>query len=301
MIVVAIFGPTATGKTSVAIALAERLRARGEDPVAVSCDALQVYRGLESLTGAPTAAERARLEHRLVGIADIDEEFSAGRFAALAQAEVDSLLAAGRRPLVVGGTGLYLRSALSELELRPPVAAEIRAAVEAEVAAAGPEAVHRRLEPEAAAGVHPHDRKRVARALELQRAGLEPPPADGGELWTAQLRHPTLLIGLVSARDELAARIDARVEAMVEAGAAVEARRAEASGASRTARAALGFDELLREDIESVKCQHRRYARRQLTWLRKLDDAHLVDRTGRLDDDVAAEIDELLVGHHPTR
>jgi len=292
--VVAIFGPTATGKTSVAIALAERLRARGEDPVAVSCDALQVYRGLESLTGAPTAAERARLEHRLVGIAALDEEFSAGRFAALARAEIDSLLAAGRRPLVVGGTGLYLRAALSELELRPPVAAEIRAAVEAEVAAAGPEAVHRRLEPAAAAGVHPRDRRRVARALELQRAGLEPPPADGGELWTARLRHPTLLIGLVSGRDELAARIDARVDAMVEAGAAAQARRAEASGASRTARAALGFDELLRDDIESVKREHRRYARRQLTWLRKLDDVHLVDRTGRPDDDVAREIDGFL-------
>jgi tRNA dimethylallyltransferase len=299
--VVAIFGPTATGKTAVAIALAERLRARGEDPVAVSSDALQVYRGLEALTGAPTADERERLEHRLVGIADVDEEFSAGRFAALARAEVDSLLAAGHRPLVVGGTGLYLRAALSELELRPPVPAEIRAAVEAEVSATGPEAVHRQLDPGAAAGVHPRDRKRVARALELQRAGLEPPPADGGELWTARLRHPTLLIGLVSARDELAARIDARVEAMVEAGAAAETRRAEASGASRTARAALGFDELLRDDIESVKREHRRYARRQLTWLRKLDDIHLVDRTGRSDDDIAAEIDGLLVGRENAR
>jgi tRNA dimethylallyltransferase len=294
MKVVGIFGPTATGKTAVAIALAERLRARGEDPVAVSCDALQVYRGLEALTGAPSAAERARLEHRLIAIAGVDEEFSAGRFAALARAEVDSLLAAGRRALVVGGTGLYLRAALSELELRPPVAAEIRAAVEAEVAAAGPEALHRRLDPGAAAGVHPRDRKRVARALELQRAGLEPPPADGGELWTARLRYPTLLIGLVCAREELAARIDSRVEAMVEAGAVDEARRAEAAGASRTARAALGFEGLLGDDIESVKREHRRYARRQLTWLRKLDDVHLVDRTGRDDDAIAAEIDGLL-------
>ena len=292
--VLAIFGPTATGKTAVAIAFAERLRARGEDPVAVSCDALQVYRGLEALTGAPTAAERARLEHRLVAIADVDEEFSAGRFAALARGEVDSLLAAGRRPLVVGGTGLYLRAALSELELRPPVAAEIRATVEAEVAAAGPEALHRQLDPAAAAGVHPRDRKRVARALELQRAGLEAPPADGGELWTARMRHPTLLIGLLTSRDELAARIDARVEAMVAAGAAAEARRADAAGASRTARAALGFDELLRGDLETVKREHRRYARRQLTWLRKLDEVHLIDRTGRGDDAIAAEIDELL-------
>src|SRR5881409_3426661 len=114
MQVLALFGPTAVGKTGVAIATAERLRGRGEDPVAVSCDALQVYRGLEVLTGAATEQERARLEHRLLGIADVTEEFSAGRFAELAHTEIDSLLALGRRPIVVGGTGLYLRAALSE-------------------------------------------------------------------------------------------------------------------------------------------------------------------------------------------
>jgi tRNA dimethylallyltransferase len=287
---VAIFGPTATGKTGVAIAVAAILRARGEEPVAVSCDALQVYRGLGTLTGAPSAAERARLEHRLVAIAAVDEEFSAGRFADLARAEIDSLLAAGRRPIVVGGTGLYLRAALSDLELRPPVPPAIRAAVEAEVASAGPEALHRQLEPAAAAATHPRDRKRISRALELQRAGLEPPPPDGGELWTARTRHPTLLVGLVAGRDELAARIDARVDAMIAAGAADEARRAVAAGASRTARAALGFDHLLDGDIDAVKREHRRYARRQLTWLRKLDDVHLIDRAGRADTAIAEEI-----------
>ena len=116
----AIFGPTAVGKTGVAIAVAERLRERGEDPVALSCDALQVYRGLEVLTGAASGRERARLEHRLVGIAEVDEEFSAGRFAQLARLEIDSSLALGRRPIVVGGTGLYLRAALADIELRPP-------------------------------------------------------------------------------------------------------------------------------------------------------------------------------------
>ena len=299
MKVVAIFGPTATGKTAVAIALAERLRSWGEDPVAVSCDALQVYRGLETLTGAPTEAERARLEHRLVGIAEVGEEFSAGRFAELARAEIDSLLTANRRPIVVGGTGLYLRAALSELELRPPVPAAVRATVEAALATAGPEALHRELEPAVAAAVHPRDRKRIARALELQRAGLEPPPADGGELWTARLRHPTLLVGLVVDRDELAARIDARVDAMVAAGAAGDARRAEAAGASRTARAALGFHELLRGDTDAVKREHRRYARRQLTWLRRLADVDLVDRSGRDDGAVAEQIDALLGDNRP--
>jgi tRNA dimethylallyltransferase len=301
MNVVAIFGPTAVGKTGVAIALAERLRARGEEPVAISCDALQVYRGLEALTGAPTADERERLEHRLVGIAEVADEFSAGRFAALARLEIESLLAAGRRPIVVGGTGLYLRAALSELQLRPPVAATVRATVEAEIAERGPEALHRELEPALAGSVHPRDRKRIARALELQRAGLEPPAPGGGELWTARLRYPTLLVGLVTDRDELDRRIDARVDALVAAGAAGEAQRAGAAGASRTVRAALGFEELLRGDVDAMKRSHRRYARRQLTWMRRMEGVELVDRTGQGDGEVASEIVTLLDenGGHP--
>ena len=118
--IVAIFGPTGIGKTAVAIALAERLRAEGEDPVAISADALQLYAGLEILTGAPSAAERARLEHRLAGTLPLTATSSAGGFARAAHAEIDGLLAEGRRPIVVGGTGLYLRAALAELDLRPP-------------------------------------------------------------------------------------------------------------------------------------------------------------------------------------
>ena len=117
-----------------AIATADRLRERGEDPVAVSCDALQVYRGLETLSGAATPEERSRLEHRLVGFVDVTGEFSAGRFATLAHAEIDQLLAEGRRPIVVGGAGLYLRAALADLDLRPPVPAGVRAEVEREIA-----------------------------------------------------------------------------------------------------------------------------------------------------------------------
>src|SRR5262249_16526298 len=118
MDVVAIFGPTGVGKTGVAIALAELLRERGEDPVAVNCDALQVYEGLETLTGAATAAARARLEHRLLSFVPVTEDFSVGDYMPLAHAEVDAALAAGRRPLVLGGTGLYLRAALADLSLR---------------------------------------------------------------------------------------------------------------------------------------------------------------------------------------
>src|ERR1700758_4267830 len=126
MIVIALFGPTGVGKTAVAVALARRLRARGEDPVAVSADALQVYEGLETLTGVASAAEQAALEHRLVSFLPIDASFSAGQYAELAHAEIDGLLAAGRRPIVVGGTGLYLRAALAELDLGPPPAAGAR-------------------------------------------------------------------------------------------------------------------------------------------------------------------------------
>jgi tRNA dimethylallyltransferase len=278
------------GKTPVAVAAAEKLRERGEDPVALSCDALQVYRGLEVLTGAASEDQRARLEHRLIGIVDAGEEFSAGRFAALAREEIEALLAAGRRPIVVGGTGLYMRAALSEMELRPPVRVELREQVEREIAERGPEALHDELDPELAGDVHPNDRKRIARLTELQRAGFEPPPPGGGELWTARLLHPTLLVGLVVDRDTLATRIDSRVEEMVARGAADEARAADAAGASRTARAALGFEELLTGDVEAMKRAHRAYARRQLTWMRKMPGAMLIDRTGRSDEDIAAEV-----------
>ena len=289
MQVVAIFGPTAVGKTGVAIALAERLRERGEDPVAVSCDAIQVYRGLSTLSGAATPEERSRLDHRLLEIVPIDGEFSAGRYAQLAHAEVDQLLAEGRRPIVVGGTGLYLRAALADLDLRPPVPGEVRRQVERELAEHGPEALHAQLDPDLASGVHPRDRKRVARLTELERAGIA--PARGSEgLWTKELRHETVLAGLTVDRKELAQRIDARVDRMVASGAIEEVKRADAARASRTARAAIGFEELLRGDVEAMKSAQRAYARRQLTWVRKMPGVELIDRTDLTDAAVAAQI-----------
>jgi tRNA dimethylallyltransferase len=265
------------------------LRARGEDPVAVSCDAIQVYRGLETLSGAATPAERDRLEHRLVGFVDPAGEFSAGQFAALAHEEIDQLLAEGRRPIAVGGTGLYLRAALADLDLRPPVPPEIRSEVERELAERGPEALWGELDPDLAATINPNDRKRIVRMTELQRAGIEPPRSSEG-LWTAGMRRPTLLVGLTMDREELAGRIDARVDEMIAAGAADEARAAAESGASRTARAALGFEELLEGDVDAVKRAHRAYARRQLTWMRRMEGVDLIDRTGRDDGSVADEI-----------
>jgi tRNA dimethylallyltransferase len=235
--VVAIFGPTGVGKTGVAIELSGLLRERGENPVAISCDALQVYEGLEKLTGVASPEQRARLEHRLVGFVPVTEPFSVGDYMRAAHGEVDAALQAGRRPLVVGGTGLYLRAAVAELSL-----------------------------------------VRV------------PPGAEDSELWSPDTRHPTTIFGLDMDRELLYERIDARTEAIVASGAVEEVRRAEAAGPSRTARKALGFDELLGGDLELMKKRSRNYGRRQLTWMRKIPDLRAIDRTGRSDADVAAEI-----------
>ena len=215
--VLAIFGPTAVGKTGVAIEAADLLRERGEDPVAVSCDAIQVYEGLDVISGAASAEERERLEHRLVGFVPVSEEFSAGRFAERAHAEIDGLLAEGRRPILVGGAGLYMRAALSELELRPPVPAGVREEVEAEIAERGPEALHAELPDDLAETAHPRDGKRIARLTELRRAGIEG-PRSSRQLWSEGLRRPTVIVGLTTGREELRARIDARVDEMVAPG-----------------------------------------------------------------------------------
>ena len=278
--VVAIFGPTGVGKTAVAVALADRLRAQGEDPVAVSADALQIYRGLETLTGV----ERTdRLEQRLVGIVPVTETFSAGRYARLAHAEIDGLLAEGRRPIVVGGTGLYLRAALADLDLRPPPDPAVRASLAQRADQDGVATLHAELPEDVRARVAPTDRTRVIRALELIAAGHEPPSGD--QLWTTQTRVPTRLFALTMEREALYTRIDERVDAMVAAGAAAEVRRA--ADASPTARKALGFAELQSGDVDAMKRATRRFARRQLTWLRKLPGVTVIDATGRSPEDVA--------------
>ncbi|HXE45209.1 MAG TPA: tRNA (adenosine(37)-N6)-dimethylallyltransferase MiaA [Conexibacter sp.] len=291
--VIAIFGPTGIGKTAVAVAFAARLRAAGENPVAISADALQVYAGLERLTGVAVAAEQARLEHRLVSFLPVDATFSAGQYAALAHAEIDAALHAGRRPLVVGGTGLYLRAALTELQLKPPPPEGVRERWERALELRGAPALHAELAqraPWAAATIDGNDRQRIVRAHELLDAGELEPPEGPSQLWTDEVRHPTLLAGLTMEREALYARIDARVEEMVAAGAREEVLRAHAAGASETARKALGFDELLTGDVEAMQRRTRNYARRQLTWMRKLAGVETIDVTGRGADAVAEEI-----------
>jgi tRNA dimethylallyltransferase len=291
--VIAVFGPTGVGKTAVALALAGRLRARGEDPVAVSADALQVYMGMETLTGVASAGERAQLEHRLVSFLSPGETFSAGRYAQLAHVEIDGLLAAGRRPIVVGGTGLYLRAALTDLDMKPPPAKGTRERWRAELADRGAPGLHAILAeraPAVARELNPNDRQRVMRALELADAGELQAPTGESQLWSEDMRRPTLLVGLTMEREALYERIDARVQAMLDAGVREEVERADAAGASETARKALGFQELLSGDVEGMKRRTRNYAKRQLSWMRKLAGVRVIDVTGREPDGVAGEI-----------
>lgn len=291
--IVALFGPTAVGKTAVAVAVGRALRAAGHDPLAISADAMQVYRGIETLTGARDALDQDELEHRLVSVLPISETCSAGRFAGMAHEEIDRALAAGRTPVVVGGTGLYLRAALTELALRPPAPPEIRARLEAELAADGPRALHARLAavaPWAAARIAPADRSRLVRTLELHELGElhEPDPDAPNRLWTDDVRHPTRLVGLVRDRDQLRARIDLRIDAMLAAGAADEVRAAAAAGVSATARKAHGFEPLLDGDEDRMRRDTRRYVKRQLTWMRKLPGVEVVDLTDDPDLDLVA-------------
>jgi tRNA dimethylallyltransferase len=291
--VIALFGPTGVGKTEVAIALAARLRAAGERPVAVSADALQVYRGLETLTGVASPAQQRQLEHRLVSFVPVDARFSVAEYSELAHAEIDALLAAGATPIVVGGTGLYLRAALTELSLRPPPPPGVRERWNQELERSGPHALHALLAeraPWAAATIDPADRHRLVRALELEEIGALEPPEGVSQLWSEDVRQPTRLIGLVMEREALYARIDRRVEEMIAAGVLDEVLAAHRAGASSTARAALGFDELLAGDIEATKRRTRNYAKRQLTWMRKLPGVELLDATGRSPDELAAAL-----------
>jgi tRNA dimethylallyltransferase len=290
--VIALFGPTGVGKTDVALALADALRERGERPVAISADALQVYQGLEVLTGAADAAQRARLEHRLLGVVPVSETFSAGRYAQLAHREIDAALREGRRPILVGGTGLYLRAALTDLQLHPPPDPAVRERWMRRMDEQGPHALHAelaRLAPAAAQRIAPTDRQRITRALELHEMGELRERTGDNQLWTTHTRVPTQLAGLVMDREALYRRIDARVAAMVAAGAADEVRAA-AGTASATARGALGFEELLAGDIEGMQRRTRHYARRQLTWMRKLPDVATIDITDREPAAVAAEL-----------
>jgi tRNA dimethylallyltransferase len=285
--VLAIFGPTASGKSAVAEALTERIPAE-----IVSADAMQAYRGLPILTNQP---ERPT---RLVGIWPLDHEGSVGEYQRLAHAAIDEILAAGRTPVVAGGTGLYLRAALAELKLPPPPPAGARERWELLYDEGGAEAAHAKLaelDAEAAAVVHPNDRRRVVRALELAETGtsLSPGPS---RLWTDDMRHPTVVFGLDLPAEALDARIARRTREMVEHGVEVEVARALARPLSTTARKVIGLQEFstlpCEKAVEAVALRTRQYAAYQRKWLRRLPGVVSV-RADRPPDAVADEILEV--------
>jgi tRNA dimethylallyltransferase len=296
--ILAIFGPTAVGKTEVAVELADLLRARGEQPVAVSADAFQIYAGLDVLTAKPSPEQLARLEHRLISFVPVNEEFSVGQFAERAHDEIDRLIEQRCRPIVVGGTGLYLRAMLAELDLKPPPRAGVREDVERELVELGLKALHSQLPSETADAVHPRDRKRLVRALELERMG-EQSHRSSEQLWSQELRKPTALFGIVMERTAIAERISGRVERMLDSGAIADVELALERGASKTARKAIGFKEIegllageLDRDAaaERIERRQRQYVRRQNTWMRKLTGVESIDRTGLSAREVAVGI-----------
>ena len=208
---------------------------------------------------------------------------------------IDELVAAGRVPVVVGGTGLYLRAALAGLELPPPAPAAVRSRLERLYDRLGPERAHAALverDPAAAARVHANDRRRVVRALELAELGASLAPASD-TLWGGGYRHPTVVVGLDLPRDELASRIEARTRSMVERGVVEEARSALAGAVSQTALTIHGlrdFAELpLEEAVETYNRRVRRYAAYQRKWMRRIPGVVIID-ANRPATEVADEI-----------
>jgi tRNA dimethylallyltransferase len=284
VLVIGLFGPTASGKSDVAAALTELIPAE-----VVSADAMQVYEGLPILTN------RSPNPERLVGIWPLSHVASVGEYAPLAHAAVDEILGAGRTPLVVGGTGLYFRAALAELGLPPAPIPGARERWQLLYDESGPAAAHARLvELDAAAAerIHPNDRRRVVRALELAEAGQSLVPREQ-TLFGGAWRHPTLLVGLEVPKPELDRRVAERTSRMFDAGVEEEVRTALLAEPSATARKIIGLEEIARlpreEAIEALTARTRHYASYQRKWLRRLEGLVIV-AADRPPEETAAEI-----------
>ena len=269
--VIAVFGPTASGKTAVAEALADRLGTE-----LVSADAMQVYRGLPVLTN------QSERPGRLVAIWPLSHEGSVGEFERLAHDAIDELVVSHGRAVVAGGTGLYLRAALTDLELPPPPPVGARERWE-EAYDADRDATYAQLEerdPAAAAAVHPNDRRRVVRALELSESGssLAPEPS---RLWSGDFRRPTLVVGLDVPPELLARRIEERTHEMFRRGVVEEVQAALAAGpVSTTAEKAIGLREIasLSTGVEAaLATRTRQYAAYQRKWMRRIPGIVMVD------------------------
>ncbi|MBQ7523777.1 MAG: tRNA (adenosine(37)-N6)-dimethylallyltransferase MiaA [Oscillospiraceae bacterium] len=289
MPIIAIGGPTATGKTALGVQLAQIYG--GE---VISCDSMQVYRGMDIGTAKPTAEEMQGVVHHLLSVADPNEPFSVGRYVALAEPILQDLLARGVTPIIVGGTGLYMDALLKGEQFAPAPSEDLRRSLEADWDAHGAAAMLARLaehDPETAARLNLSDRKRILRALEIE--ALTGKTASEHER-LSKLRPPkyqAIRLTLTYAdRAELYRRIDLRVDQMLENGLMDEIRRLIASGVRRdaTAMQAIGYKEFLdvldgkstfEAATDAVKQGSRRYTKRQLTWFRRHADTCWLDRT----------------------
>jgi tRNA dimethylallyltransferase len=280
-----IAGPTGVGKTAAAVALARHV------PIEViSADSRQVYRGMDRATGKPTAEERRAVPHHLIDVAAPDDPYHAARFRADALTAIAGVRARGRLPVVVGGTGLYVRALLRGLDPAPPADPAFRQALERVAAADGPGALHARLGREAPAlarRLHPNDRVRVIRALELVRAGS--PVGDARVRWrTAAPDADLLYVGLTAERSALSVRLRTRAAAMVAAGLEAEVRDLLGRGYDPSVPAlhGIGYREFVRVvqgtlgRDEALRLMHRdtvRYAKRQWTWFAREPELQWLD------------------------
>jgi tRNA dimethylallyltransferase len=279
---VVIGGATGVGKTAMAVALSKRL------PIEViSADSRQVYRGMDTATGKPTAQESAAVRHHLIDVVDPDDRYNAARFRADAARAVEDIRARGRMAVVVGGTGLYIRALLRGLDPAPPADPSFRAELTSLAVRRGRAALHERLQREApalAARLHPNDSVRIIRALERVRAGWAEQRAWG----RAGATFPRLYIGLTMDRARLAARLRSRCEAMVAAGLAGEVAALLERGydESLPAMQGIGYRDFVRvvrgktteaEALRAMLRETMRYAKRQGTWFRREPDVDWID------------------------
>ena len=274
--VIAVFGPTASGKSAAALELAREI-----DGEIVSCDAMQLYHGLPILTNQPTADELEAVPHHLVGVWRLDHEGSVAEYAEMAQVAIDEVVGRGRTAILCGGSGLYLRAALAPLDLPPPPADGVRERFGELYDQRGAEAAHQLLahrDPRAAAAVHPNDRRRVVRALELTESGATLAP-EVDTLWDRRDRRSTLVFGLHVDAGVVRERIERRTREMFERGVEEEVRAAVAGRLSSTARRIHGLQDVTallageidrEEAIRRLDARTRRYAKRQRVWMRRL-------------------------------
>lgn len=288
-------GPTACGKSDVALKLAERLRTeQGLGIEIVSLDSMTLYRRMNIGTAKPSAEERRRAPHHLFDILEPSQEFSVAEYLVAAEQVCQGIVACGGTPLFVGGTGLYLRSLLRGVFEGPPANDELRQRLETEAARDGAETLHRRLrqlDPTTAERLHPNDLRRVVRALEVIELTGQPLSAQHREEPLPPDQRPTHVMWLSPPRDWLYDRINRRVVAMLEAGWLDEVRAllAEPQPLSHTASQALGYKELIEHlrgerslgvAIEWIQTRTRQFAKRQHTWFRNLEECRPLPITG---------------------